>query len=228
MNTVVEAIGLDRCWQRIGVAARGAVERCLRLAEVVHCHNCEVFELAAAQLSRAPLDPVWQENWAGHYALPAQPPAVRGEELMLRVTLGRESYALAAADVGTAIEAGPVTALPGRRDRLVHGLFQVDGQLLLAADLRRLLRPAELTGHAAGVRFARMLVLGHGPEAFVVEVDDVPGTFRLKREQLQPLPHGAEPTVMALARGVLRHGDEALTVLDGRKVIAALTADLAR
>lgn len=178
-------------------------------------------------LPASALDPRWHQEWAAHYAAPAVERPARGEELMLRFRLGRETYALPVARVAAAVDAGVVVPLPGRRERIVHGLFHADGQLLLAADLRRLLRPAEWPGdRPAPGGFARMLVLGQPPDTFVVAVDDVPGSFRLKPDLLQPVPHGTAATLAGLARGVLREGGEALTVLDGDCLLAALAADL--
>lgn len=226
MTAVAAAQQIDRCWQRIGVASRATAQRCPRLVELAHCHHCEVFQAAAGLLAQAPLDPAWRAEWATRYAAAAPLRAARGEELMLRLCLGREAYALSARQVDAAAAAGTAVALPGRRGRLVHGLFQVDGQLLLAADLRRLLHPVEWGKEPPGGRIPRMLVLGQGAAGFVCAVDDVPGSFRLNPELLQPMPHSAAATIAALARGVLREGDRVLTVLDADKLLAALAADL--
>jgi chemotaxis signal transduction protein len=176
----------------------------------------------------AGIDPAWQREWADAYAMPQPPRESRAQASMLEFKLGRETYALPVSDVCAAAERGTIVALPGRRDRLVCGLFHLDGQLILAADLRRLLRPAELPSHEHGDqgRFPRMLVLGQGAETFAVAVDDVPGTFRLPSSPLQPLPLTASTRIASLARGVLRRDQGHLTVLDGAQLLAALAQDL--
>lgn len=176
-----------------------------------------------------PIDPAWQREWAEACAAPQPSRESRAQAAMLEFKLGRETYALPVADVSAAAERGRIVALPGRRDRLVCGLFHLDGQLILAADLRRLLRPAELPSHeqqAGQGRFPRMLILGQGAETFAVAVDDVPGTFRLPSSPLQPLPLTASTRIASLASGVLRREGGHLTVLDGAQLLAALAQDL--
>lgn len=175
-----------------------------------------------------PIDPAWQREWADAYAVPQAPRESRAQASMLEFKLGRETYALPVSHVSAAAERGTIVALPDRRDRLVCGLFHLDGQLILAADLRRLLRPAELPAHeqVGQGRFPRMLVLGQGSETFAVAVDDVPGTFRLPSSPLQPLPLTASTRIASLASGVLRRERGHLTVLDGAQLLAALAQDL--
>jgi chemotaxis signal transduction protein len=175
-----------------------------------------------------PIDPAWQREWADAYATPQAARESRSQASMLEFKLGRETFALPVADVSAAAERSTIVALPGRRDRLVCGLFHLDGQLILVADLRRLLRPAEMPAHeqAGQGRFPRTLILGQGAETFAVAVDDVPGTFRLPSSPLQPLPLTASTRIAALARGVLRRERDHLTVLDGAQLLAALAQDL--
>jgi chemotaxis signal transduction protein len=175
-----------------------------------------------------PIDPAWQREWASAYAAPLAPRESRAQAAMLEFKLGRETYALPVADVSAATERGTIVALPGRRERLVCGLFHLDGQLILAADLRRLLRPAELPPHEQGGhgRFPRMLILGQGADTFAVAVDDVPGTFRLPSSPLQAIPLTASARTAGLACGMLRRESGHLTVLDGTQLLATLAQDL--
>lgn len=174
------------------------------------------------------IDRAWQQEWADQYAQPLPAREARGQTMLLPFMLGRETFAVAARDVSAATEAGQPVALPGRRGRVVWGLLHVESQLVLAADLKRLLQPAPLKADAEipRGRFARVLIFGHGLETFAAAVDDVPGCFRLDPASLSPMPVTAPAATVALALGQLRHEGVQMTVLDGARLHAALTDDL--
>jgi chemotaxis-related protein WspD len=176
----------------------------------------------------AAIDPAWQAEWTAAAAAPLPVRETGAQASLLEFRLGREAYALPVRDVGAASELAPIVALPGRRERVVFGLFHLDGQLLLAADLARLLQPAQApaAARAEGNRFPRVLILGHGGDSFAAVVDDVPGTFRQATDALGAIPVTAPAGTAAIARGLCRRGDRTITVLDGDKLLAALAQDL--
>jgi chemotaxis-related protein WspD len=201
----------DPCWRTIGVMGDGS---CDALAGHLHCRNCPVFAQAAEfVLQSAPratdtdtgADPDSEQTLAA-IAEPAARPARSRRALSFRV--GTTWLALDIAWVRQIAPAARPHAVPHRTGKGLAGLVNVQGQLLLAVDLRRLLgEPAEATPAAAPMPShpdarPRLVVVQFESEVWAFGADDIAGVVALPEQPSAQPPPTLRPPLSDLAGGL--------------------------
>ena len=164
------------CWNDVGVwAADGAT--CTRLAEVVHCHNCDVFARAGRGLLDQPAPAGYLESWAQELARAKDGDG--GVSLSLFVfRIGEEWLALPATAVFEVAEVLPVRKIPGR----TAGLVNVHGELHLCFSMGSVL------GIAADGNAKRSIVIGNAEGQWVFPADEVWGLVAVDPTALDDVP----------------------------------------
>ena len=190
---------VDDCWNRIGVKGDGS---CPELKTVGHCHNCPVFASAGQTLFERQPPPEYVAEWTRRLA--ADDGAAPANLLAVVVfRLGEEWLCL---DVRSAVEVAPVRAakrIPHRSDRLLKGLVDIRGELLLAVDLRELLgidTAAPANGEARDQ--PRLLVIEGRRQRWVFRADEVVGVHRLPTTELAEVPATVARAPSPFTRGV--------------------------
>lgn len=162
------------CWNDVGV---WAANTCPKLAEVVHCHNCDVFARAGRGLLDQPAPPGYLESWAEELAKTKD--GDMGVRLSLFVfRIGEEWLALPATTVSEIAEALPVRKIPGR----TAGLVNVHGELHLCFSMSALL------GIAADGDARRSIVIGNPEGQWVFPADEVWGLLSVNPTALDDVP----------------------------------------
>jgi chemotaxis-related protein WspD len=210
----------DDCWRRIGVAGDLS---CPELVAHVHCRNCPRFGAAAAQFFDRPV----QLASAPTFAPPANPP--RDQLRLFVFWVAGHPFVL---DYRWLVEIAPVAnarRIAHRSGRLLQGLVNVRGELLLCIALERLLGLASLEPDASAVsRALPRLVILRGPR----------GTWSFVASQVQGIeyvdPDSIEAAPVALPRPMdtLVSGLAVLpapaglraSLLDGEQLMAAFDA----
>lgn len=158
---------IDDCWRHIGVQGDGS---CERLSRVVHCRNCTVYARAAERLLAREATFEESVDAAGETAMPLNAFAsyASGASGFLVFRIGGEWLGLSAAAVARVVPRSLIRDLPHQRGQLAPGLANVDGTLLLALNLARLLG-IESRDPARG----RFIVFEHAASRTVLGVDEV-------------------------------------------------------
>ena len=206
---------LDACWKRIGVFG---VKSCLRLAEHVHCRNCEVYSAAAARLLDGCVPDLADEDTA---AVP-QPQPTGPQLTMLVFRLGDDWLALPTAGVEEVLPMAPVHGLPHGRSRTLLGVAQLHGALVACVSLPRLLGLDDGSPPTAAVR-PRLLSLGCTSGAVLAPVDEVDGIHTIAQAAVHAKGTADARVLSQVARGVLQRGNRPITVLDAERFQQALT-----
>jgi purine-binding chemotaxis protein CheW len=140
--------------------------------------------------------------------------------------LAGENYAAPVTEVEEVLEWQPVTTVP-RCPAYLLGIINVRGTLIPVLDLRR--RFGIEAGTVDGTGESRILVIGMGfGEARIqmgLVVDAVEGVVDIDSEAVEPPPavggHGGAEAV----RGVVRHGERILLVVDPDAILPRDTLD---
>jgi chemotaxis-related protein WspD len=217
-------IGVDDCWNRIGV--RGD-KSCPRLAEVSRCLNCPVFAQGAARL----LDrPVSEADLAPRVESGAE--ASDGDhtatQSALAFRVAGEWLALPTQVLHEVEDVRAIHSLPHQRSRAVLGVVNVRGALTVAISLGELLnmeRAADLKAPARTV-YARMLVAAHDSHPVAFPVDEVEGIVRYAESALLPVPTTLAHATASHARGVLAWRDGTIGLLDPARLFDSIARSL--
>jgi chemotaxis-related protein WspD len=223
--------GMFDCWSRIGV--RGD-RSCERLAEHLHCRNCDVYSSAAGQVMERALPPGFVSDWTAHYAQPLEiTQALDCSALAFRI--GQEWFALPTASVMMVAEAAVPHRIPHRQRRELLGLANVRGTLYPCISLGAILDiDDESTGSDKDLlsAFSRTVILRMGTSGtetgtgtatagshrYAMPVHDVLGIVRYHRGMLEPLPATARVASRDLFHGILATDNKRIACLDGDRI----------
>ncbi|MDP3082362.1 MAG: chemotaxis protein CheW [Rubrivivax sp.] len=170
-----------------------------------------------------PIPAAWRQQWAAELATPNAAGAHCGAQSRWMVfRLGSERCALPAASILRSHAPTPSHSLPGRRGTLVPRLMQIEGRLVLMADLVHCLGSAR-SGDAG---FARTLEMQAAPAAYALPVDDVLGIADVPDAAIEPAPEHLQGPLRELLHGLWRDGADAVLLIDARRLAERLDADL--
>jgi chemotaxis-related protein WspD len=148
---------------------------------------------------------------------------------LLLFRLGDETLALPAKLLRRATPWARPTPIPHRTTPVMRGVCNIRGELVLCADLHRLLglpdRRAARPAEAGDTR--RMVVIGPQDAPWVFEVDALVGIERTPTAQLRPPPVTVEHALPAYTTAIAEIRGQRATVLDGERVLAGFQAGLA-
>jgi chemotaxis-related protein WspD len=211
------------CWNTIGVTGNAS---CRELDRYIHCRNCPVYSAAALKLLDRPLSIEYRKLWTEHYAAKKKY-AARVKSSVIIFRIGPEWLALPTAAFQEVAERRSIHSLPHRRRRVVLGLVNVRGELLICVSLSRLLvlEQAKTTSKSRTV-FDRFLVACWDGGRFVFPVDEVHGIHRLNQEQLREPPSTIAHSAMTHTSSIFSWRDRTVGVLNADDLFAALNRNL--
>jgi chemotaxis-related protein WspD len=126
---------LNDCWNRIGVWGNG---ECPELKKALHCHNCTVYSAAAAHLLEQELPEGYLDNWTAHFTTEAQAADEQSESALV-FRIGSEWLALPPVHLQEIVEDRPIHSVPHLRKKILLGLVNIRGELLICVTLDELL-----------------------------------------------------------------------------------------
>lgn len=209
-------MALANCWNTIGVAGD---QSCPKLAEHVHCRNCEVYAGAARRNLQRPVDDDYRNTWAAHFRQ-VRAERTPNDRAALVFRVGREWLALPAAMIDSVAPQSPGHRLPHRSGGALLGVVNVGGKLLPLVSLATLLGIDERDAPKASGRhtFARLLVLNSDGQAFALPVADLHGILRYPSATLAPPPATINKGMVRFLSGVLTEARMHIGVLDAQLV----------
>ena len=126
---------LNDCWNRIGVWGSG---ECPELKKALHCHNCNVYSSAATHLLERELPEGYLDDWTAHFTAEAQAADEQSESALV-FRIGSEWLALPPIHLQETVEDRPIHSVPHVRKKILLGLVNIRGELLICVSLDGLL-----------------------------------------------------------------------------------------
>ena len=209
------------CWSLIGVWGDAS---CPTLDEVIHCHNCEVYEAAGRSLLERDADDHYRAEWTEVLTLAKDV----GERETLSVTvfrLGEEWFALPTEDLKEVTEVHTVRTLPHRSGKILKGLVNIRGELLLCVSLANLLEiaiDADTTEHLSHVVWPRIVVIERDGDRWGFPADEVYGIQRIDPGTLRDVPTTVARDHSSFTRGLFVWEGRNVGLLDAELVFYTL------
>ncbi|MBT8768559.1 chemotaxis protein CheW [Metapseudomonas boanensis] len=212
---------VDDCWNRIGVHGD---KSCERLANHVHCRNCEVHAAAATMLL---------DRYALQRERKSDEVVEEGEVLgdctsTLVFRLGEAWLGLATRSLTEVAAMNPIHSLPHQRSRSLIGVTNVRGALAACISLVELLAlepGAAVQGDRRVV--PRMLILASPGGPLVAPVDEVDGIHGIPVEAVVEPGRGTSQAARQFASGVVQWRGRSITLLDENLLLQAMARSLA-
>lgn len=159
-------------------------------------------------------------------------PVEQGSTRSVRVLLFRIGHEIAALPIRhlrrATLAARPIP-IPHRGGGVLRGLCNIRGELVLCADLHRLLGlPAceSITPTDKSPDSRRMVVIGPPDNAWAFEVDTLFGVESVDPAAFREPPLTVEYALADYTSGVTEVGDRCVTILDAERVLSAFRAGL--
>ncbi len=215
MSTVdnpTSSAALADCWNRIGVAGD---QSCPKLAQVIHCRNCEVYAGAAQRNLQRPVGAGYREQWAAQLRQKIDVHAA-ADSAALVFRVGREWLALPAASIDSVAPEAPAHRLPHRSAGGLMGVVNVGGKLHPQISLATLLGIGNDAAAAANGRhiFARLVVMHWEGQSFALPVADLHGIVRYAAGSLGAPAATINKGLVRYLTGVLSEAGLHIGVLD--------------
>lgn len=179
---------------------------------------------AAASLYERDLPEDYLDAWTALYAQPATLQEERASLAALVFRLGGEWLALPGAAVLEIAEPRPVHSLPHRRNGILLGLVNLNGQLEPCLSLHALLGVAQdaAAGRESQRTYPRLLLAGGAGRTFVLPVDEVLGIHRYGPGALREPPATLSHAAARYSRGLLAAAQRTVGLLDEQRLFQAL------
>jgi len=202
---------IQHCWSSIGVWGSQA-PRCERLAEVVHCRNCEVFSRAGRSVFERRPPKQYLAQWRKTLARP-QRQKEKGRLGVMVFRLADEWYALPASRLQEVATLRAVHRIPHNSSRVITGIVNIGGEVQLCYSLARLLGVDE-QDTVPEQASPRMLVIELNDERYVFPVHEVSGLEHCVESALAPAPTTVAGERREFLQGMFRSGDRQVALLD--------------
>jgi chemotaxis-related protein WspD len=210
---------LDDCYRKIGV--RGD-RSCPKLAEVVHCHSCDVLTSAAQRLMHRSPPEAYVAELTALLAKPLEISRAADRSFVL-FSIGDERLALPTHDVAeVAVAPQAPRRVPHRSSAAFAGLLNMHGQLELCFWLDPLLGAPRATERPRWYA----LVIAFGGQRWVVLADHVEGVHRTHAQALLPAPPHSARKDTALITGLIESQGKLWSLIDVERLCAQLTEQL--
>ncbi|MCC6677742.1 MAG: chemotaxis protein CheW [Phycisphaerales bacterium] len=163
-------------------------------------------------------------------ALPAEARNRRTVRYLL-FRIGGETAALPAMVLRRVTPAARAVPIPHRTAGVLRGVCNIRGELVLCADLRRLLGLPAHDREVAGVDGSKdtrcMIVVGPADNSWAFEVDALMGIEGADPSEFRAPPVTVEHAIGDFTLGVTEIGGRCVTVLDSDRVLAGFRMGLA-
>ncbi len=205
----------DNCWLRIGVWGKGA-QRCPRLQEVMHCHNCDIFHRASLKVLERPLSEDYRNEWAEVLSC-AKEEVVKDATSVIIFRLGTEWVAI---PTNLCTEITPILrihSLPHNKSSILRGIVNINGEVQTCYSLGNILgikKAENALGEEKKIVYERMIVLESHDRRFAFPVSEIGGIHHYRNEDLEELPATVADTAANYLKGIIRWGELCVGCLD--------------
>jgi chemotaxis-related protein WspD len=217
---------VNDCWNTIGVRGNAS---CPELQKHVHCRNCPAYSSGAVELLDRDLPANYLADWTHHFAQPKYTDGVDTQSIVI-FRVGGEWLALSTVVVSEVANRLPIHSLPHRMSRVVIGVANVRGQLLICVSLAAVLgleSNIDRDGENPRAVYARLLVCRCASVRIVCPIDQVHGIHRFHARELREVPSTVAKAKTTYSRALLPWNKQSVGVLDDQLLFSTIERSMA-
>jgi chemotaxis-related protein WspD len=221
----LESAAANNCWNRVGLWGDRS---CPELKKVSHCRNCQVYSAAGVQMLDRALSPGYLSEWTELLARP-KPARVTGTRSVVVFRIGTEWLCLPASTFQEVAENRVYHRLPHRDNKIVLGLINIRGELLICVSLGSVLNVVPIQAQKRDGQhsiYERLLVVTREGSRFVFPVSEVYGIHRYHPSELKETPSTVSHASAKYSRGVFLWQEKTVGCLDDELVFYTLNRSL--
>lgn len=217
---------INDCWNTIGVHGDGS---CPELERHIHCRNCPAYAAAASALLDRDTVSADVEESTRHYSVERKAEASDTRSIVI-FRIGPEWLGLPTRMFSEFVDLRTIHSLPHRPDKIVLGVANVRGELLVCVSLAEVLgigrAPLSQTARV-GAACPRLVVVGERRSRIAFPVDEVHGTHKFSPDQLTQVPATVSRIPATYTKSLLPWNGVAVGCLDDELLLYTLNRSLA-
>jgi len=210
---------INDCWNTIGVWG-DQTPRCERLQELIHCHNCDIYSQAGSLLLSRTAEEEYLTEWKNNLSAPRLDKNIHLKSA-LAFRMGDEWFAIASRYVKEITHCDKHHTLPHRKNHVLRGLVNVRGELLLNVSLGYLFKVSKSETESRYTQ-ERYIVIDDGDEQFAFPVTEAREIIHYDNNNIQATPSTLRKDTSCFVKGIIRHKDTDVGILDSDLVFTAL------
>ena len=224
---------LSKCWKETGVYGD---RTCPRLGGLGHCRHCDVYATAGRRRLDREIPPGAREEWTLLLSRKKETTEI-GSTSVIVFRLRDEWLALKTMYFQEATAPAVCHTLPGRTNKVLKGIVNVNGELILCVSVADLLDLTDNTVSetaaqseqqaAPGTIYPRLVVVVRDGARYAFPAEEVLGVHRLDDDDLQDLPATLSKSARALTKGLFTLEGRTVGFLDEDKLFQSLARSLA-
>ena len=209
----------EHCWNTLGVWGEN-IPRCEKLAEVIHCRNCEIYSNRGRDVFEKEIPEEYIVQWTKEYSLQndeVNPPDIS----VIIFRIGNEWFSLPTYCFDEIAKILPTQKIPHYKGDLITGLTNVRGEIKLCFSLNHILeiqQGEQPRNNFINDSVMRRIVLTIAGDSFVFSVDEIVGVYRFQKSDLTALPDTLNRQASDISYGVIQLPNKNVTCLEPYKL----------
>lgn len=217
---------INDCWNSVGIWGNEQ-PRCPKLTELVHCYNCSIYSNAGRKLLDRQLDEDYIYEWTHNLSKPRDE-INQPFKSSLAFRIGKEWFALPSGIVREITKCDKHHSLPHRKNKVLRGLVNVRGELLLCVSLGYLfdLDKKEITESDQKITHERYIVISDDGNLYAFPVSEVKDTVKYDIDSLQKTPSTVQEGSSNYVKGIIKYQNIYIGLLDTDLIFSALNRNI--
>ena len=197
-----------------------ADEECERLAEVVHCRNCDVFSMAGRGIFENKHPPGYIVQW--QKAISSQKEQRdKGSIGVMVFRVGNEWLSLPVKYLQEIVEERVIHKIPHNEGVYILGIVNIGGEVNICYSLKNLLE-IEKSKRKSESKLRRLIVIVINGDRFVLPVSEISGLARYSPDDLLPSPATVSKKMGTYFKGIFQHEKRQVAALNMEQIYRGL------
>ncbi len=212
---------IDNCWNTIGIWSRE--HTCLKLKEVIHCHNCDVFHQATSFVYDAPLSEEYRDECT--LLLREQKPTGKVKESsVLTFEILDEWLAIPVSYIKEITDFRNVQRLPHNKNAFILGIVNISGEIEISFSLEKILGLSGNEGQRHKLR--HVIIAEHDNNHYVFPVSQLGEVYRYHQDDMQGVPSTLNERAGSFMHGIIKWKRRKVGVIDAELLFATIGRSL--
>lgn len=207
----------ERCWDSIGVFGLGT---CELLDEYHHCKNCPVYAQGGRHLLERNISPEMIRDWTEIISRPKESDAADKISVVI-FRIADEWLGLNTNVFQEAVVKKFVHFVPARSNEFLHGIVNVNGELLICLSIAKLLNlpvvsfDNEENNHNV---YNNLLIIFENNQRYAFPVDDFLGVTVIPAEYRVNPPLTVSKSDSTISGAIINYKNKSISIIDEHKL----------
>ena len=212
---------IDNCWNTIGIWSKD--HNCSKLAEVIHCHNCDVFHQATSYIYDAPLSDEYRDECTKVLREKKKQEKTKEKSVLTFEVFG-EWLAIPSHFVKEITSYRTVQRLPHNNNPFIQGIINISGEIEISFSLASIL---ELQLPEINKRkYRHVIIAEYEGNHYVFPVTQLGEVYRYHGDDLKEVPSTLGEHARSFMHGIIKWKYQKVGALDAELLFSAISRSM--